>query len=37
MISLAWFPGCKVPNACYNRYQPLFRVADNNTMMITTQ
>jgi hypothetical protein len=37
MISLTWYPGCKMRNACFNPYQPLFKVADNNSMMITTQ
>ncbi len=34
-LSLVWYPGYKVPNACFNPYRPLFTVADNGTLMIT--
>jgi hypothetical protein len=35
-ISLVWYPGYKVPNACFNAYRPLFMVADNSSMFIRT-
>jgi hypothetical protein len=33
-VSLIWYPGYRVPNACFNPYRPLFTVADNGTFMI---
>ncbi|MBI3839252.1 MAG: hypothetical protein HY288_15140 [Planctomycetia bacterium] len=33
-VSLVWYPGYKVPNACFNPYRPLFNVADNGTFMV---
>ncbi len=35
MVGLVWYPGYKVPNACFNPYRPLFNVADNGTFMLT--
>ncbi|HEX3726942.1 MAG TPA: DUF6666 family protein, partial [Pirellulales bacterium] len=36
-ISLVWYPGSKVPNSVYNPFKPLFNVADNSTMMISSR
>ena len=33
-IGLVWYPGYKVPNACFNPYRPLFMVADNGSFML---
>ena len=33
-MSLIWYPGYRVPNACFNPYRPLFMVADNGTMFV---
>lgn len=35
MVSLVWYPGYKVPNACWNPYRPLFTVADNGSFFVT--
>jgi hypothetical protein len=36
-IGLVWYPGYKVPNACFGPYRPLFNVADNTTMITTAK
>jgi len=36
-ISLVWYPGYRVPNACFNPYRPLFTVADNGSFMLRTK
>jgi hypothetical protein len=35
-MSLAWYPGAKTPNRCYDPYRPLFNVADNSSLFIRT-
>ncbi len=36
-LCLVWYPHCKVPNACFNPYKPLFNVADNSTFFTRTR
>ena len=33
-LSLIWYPGYRVPNACFNPYRPLFMVADNGSLFV---
>lgn len=37
-IGCVWIPSrCKTPNLCYDRFRPLFTVADNGSMMVKTK
>jgi hypothetical protein len=33
-FSLVWYPGFKVPKACFSPYRPLFTVADNSSLLL---
>ena len=34
-MSLVWYPGQRVPSACFDPYRPLFSVADNSSLLLT--